>query len=281
MILSVLLKKDHLFLAAHRGDEDQPEFYRYEVTWGESGDDLSRGHIWDQTDETARKLYIDAGRIVIILPASACMAKRMELDNQLDDTIPDYRKWRAGIQLPGDLSMYCYGFIPLLRSFDSKKIETIFFAMAAASGKRLTQALFRADDARAVEMFPEQIGLVKILEKSLGKDDISQAALIHNDDEGVVAVFLKDGRFYCCRYFPVSSQNIEELSIDVETYLLSLSSPDESLPLVITGSAENFKTDWSPIIPSFMNVQDLDFSSVWGLAEFVFAGGECELSAAI
>jgi hypothetical protein len=152
--------------------------------------------------------------------------------------------------------------------------------MAAASVKRLTQALFRADDARAVEMFPEHIGLVKILEKSLGKDDISQAALIHNDDEGVVAVFLKDGRFYCCRYFPVSSQSREEFTSDIETYLLSLSSPDESLPLVVTGSAENFKTDWSPIIPSFMNVQDLDFSSVWGLAEFVFAGGECELSAA-
>ncbi len=280
MILSILLKRNHLLLTVHKGDEEAPGFFRYDVAWRESGIDSSPGCIWDQTDETARRLYVDASRIIVVLPASVCMAKRMELDNHLNDKIPDYKRWRAGIQLPGDLSVYCYGFIPLMRSFDSSKIETMFFAAPAALVKRLSQALFRANDTRMVELFPEHIGLVKVIEKSIGTDDIPQAALIHCDDQGVVAVFVKDGRFYNGRYFPVSPQNREELSIDIETYLLSLSSPDESLPLVITGSAENFKTSWSPIVPAFLNVRDLDFSAVWGLAEFVFAGGECELSAA-
>jgi hypothetical protein len=129
-------------------------------------------------------------------------------------------------------------------------------------------------------LFPEYVGLVKVIEKSLGADDIPQAAVIHCNDAGVVAVFVKDGRFFKGRYFPYRLQTREELSIDIETYLLSLTSPDESMPLVITGSAENFKTDWSPIVPAFLNVQDLDFAPVWGLAEFVYAGGECALSAA-
>jgi hypothetical protein len=275
-----MLKKDRLLLTVHRGDAESPEFYRYDTALRDSDTDLSRGYIWDQTNETARRLYADAGRITVALPASICMAKRMELDNKLDDKISDYRKWRAEIQLPGDLSKYRYGFIPSMKSFDSKKIETIFFAAPAAPVKRLTQALVRADDKRTIELFPEHIGLVKVLEKSLGTGDIPQAALIHCDNEGVVAVFVKDGRFFKCRYFPLDPQNREGHAIDIETYLLSLTSPDESLPLVITGSAENFKTDWSPIIPAFLNVQDLDFSPVWGLAEFVFAGGECELPAA-
>ena len=208
------------------------------------------------------------------------MAKRMELDDRLNERIPDYKKWRTGIQLPGNPNLYGYGFIHLMKSFDGKKIETIFFAAPGAHVRKLTQALFRADDTRTMELFPEHIGLVKVIEKSLGSDDIPQAALIHCNDEGVVAVFVKDGRFYNGRYFPVNPQNREDLSVDIETYLLSLSNPDESLPLVITGSAENFKTDWSPIVPAFLNVRDLDFSPVWGLAKFVFAGGRCELSAA-
>ena len=280
MILSVLLKRSSLFLMAHRGDEGPPEFHRYDVTWKDSDTDLSRGCIWDRTDDTARKLCVDARKIVVVIPASVCMARKIELDNQLIDKIPDYKNWRAGIQLPGDLSMYCYGFIPLTRSFDGGKIETFFFAAPAVVVKRLTKALSGANDTRKIELFPEHIGLVKVAEKSLGTDDIPQAALIHCDAEGMVVVFIRDGRFHNGRYFPVTSGNREELSTDIETYLLSLSSPDESLPLVITGSAENFKTDWSPIIPAFLNVQDLDFSPVWGLAEFVHTGGKCELSAA-
>ena len=275
-----MLKKDRLLLTVHRGGAESPEFYRYDTALKDSDTDLSRGYIWDQTNETARKLYADAGRITVAIPASICMAKRMELDNQLDDKISDYKKWRAGIQLPADLSLYSYGFIPLMKSFDNKRIESVFFAVPAELLKRLTRALVRVDDGRTLELFPEHISLVKVLEKSLGTGDIPQAALIHCDDEGVVAVFVKDGRFFKCRYFPLDPQKREELAVDIETYLLSLTSPDESLPLVITGSAQNFKTDWSPIIPAFLNVQDLDFSPVWGLAEFVFAGGECALSAA-
>lgn len=280
MILSILLKRNHLFLTIYKGDDEPPGFYRYDVAWRESGADVSHGYIWDQTDETAKRFYLDAGRIVIALPASVCVAKRMELDDQLNERIPDYKKWRTGIQLPGNPNLYSCGFIPLMRSFDGRKIQTIFFAAPGYHVKRLIQALFRANDTRTIELFPEHIGLVKVIEKSLGTDDIPQAALIHCDDDGLVAVFVKDGRFYNGRYFPVSPQNREELSIDIETYLLSLSNPDESLPLVITGSAENFKTSWSPIIPACLNVQDLDFSPVWGLAKFVFTGGRCELSAA-
>jgi hypothetical protein len=281
VILSILLKRNHLLLAVHKGDDEPPEFYRYDVIGRESGADVSQGYIWDQTGETAKRFYLDASRIAVVLPASVIMAKRIELDNQLNDRIPDYKKWRAGIQLPGDPDLYSYGFIHLMKSFDGKKIETIFFASPAAHVRHLTQALFRADDTRAVELFPEHVGLIRVLDKSIGTGDIPQAALVHCGEDGVVVVFVKDGRFYNGRYFPVGSQNREGLSIDIETYLLSLSDPDESLPLVITGSAEDFKTDWSPIIPAFLNVQDLDFSSVWGAAEFVFAGGKCELSAAL
>lgn len=275
-----MLKKDRLLLTVHRGEKESPEFYRYDVSLGDSDTDQSSGYIWDQTDETGRRLYADAGRIAVALPASICMAKKMELENKPDDEISDYKKWRAGIQLPVDQNMYRYGFIPLTKSFDNKRIESVFFAVPAELFKRLTRALVKIGERRSVELFPEHIGLVKVLERSLGTGDIPQAALIHCNDDGVVAVFVKDGRFFKCRYFPLDLQNREGLAIDIETYLLSLTSPDESMPLVITGSAENFKTDWSPIIPAFLNVQELDFSPVWGLAEFVFAGGECTLSAA-
>jgi hypothetical protein len=101
----------------------------------------------------------------------------------------------------------------------------------------------------------------------LQKDDIPQAAIIHCDSQGVSVAYMVDGHFKHCRYFHRDA-GWDGHSADIETYLLSQADMTESLPLVITGFPGNFKTEWSPIVPSFMGIHNLEFAGAWGVAEY-------------
>jgi hypothetical protein len=278
VILGLHVKHDELLLAIRSGDENC-EFRRCNVNWTESTDRRVRGYIWDRVDEISRKAYLEAASMALVLPASVSLVKKIQMDKKLEDEIPGYRKWRAGIELPGDQGLFSYGFIPSTDRPDDGRSELIFFALAADYLRRMFRAIVKEDDSREIQFIPEQLGLARLASRSAS--DREQIALVHFDRGTAVVVITRSGQFFRGRYFRIGGGNAEDVAVDIETFLLSFAGSEELFPLIVTGSVDSFKTSWSPILPAFLAERDLEFSSVWGVTEFVSGGGRCELQAGL
>jgi hypothetical protein len=268
MILGISVLDDRLLLALHHGQNTQPEFKQYPLPQKSIAEKAS-GFLWEIAGSEAIQICQAAASLALAIPASACFMKRLEIREELAERNADYLRWLAGIQLPGALSQYHYDFIPATRSFDSALIEMIFYAVPLRILECLARSVRRDDDVRRFAVFPEQLGLVNVLAKSLGKDDIPQAGVVNCDAFGASVVYVKDSRLNHCRHFVFRDRSSEDLSSDIETYLLSRADASESLPLIITGFPGDFKTNWSPIVPAFMGIHHLEFASAWGAADRV------------
>ncbi len=277
MILGLLLKGDE-FLLTIRSSDDSCEFRRSNLNWVDSRETSGRGYIWDLVSDDLKNAYAEADTLAVTLPASACMVKRIVIEKRLEDGIPEYREWRAGIELPGGSERFGYGFLPSMKDPGGVRSETVFFAVPIGYLQRLTRAVIGENDSREICIMPEQAGLAELASRSAR--DYSQVALAHFDRQYAVVIVIRDGRFYGGRYFRSSEQDLDEISVDIETFMLSVAPSDESCPLIVTGLADSFKTSWSPILPAFLEEPYLEFSSVWGITEFISKGGRCELQGA-
>jgi hypothetical protein len=265
MKLGITLLENVILMAFHYGSVREPEFKSFSLK--EKGD--SPGWVWRASENEAFESFKRAERSVLALPAASTFLKRLQVDSRLSKEQPDYLKWLAKTQLPGDLSNFRYDFIPLRESFDSRSAEMLFYATPAKLVENLLQGLKTDFEAMPIALIPEQVGLVRVVERSLGKDDIAQAGIVNCENKGASAVYVKDGRFNHCRFFPSHEGLNSELSIEIETYFLSRADATESLPLVVTGFTGDFKTDWSPIVPAFMGIHYLEFAGAWGAADFL------------
>jgi hypothetical protein len=273
MNLGISILDDRLLLALHYGGTQEPEYQTFLF-----GDVLSEspepGALWFLAGDEARAIYNKAEKVILALPASLSFLKRLELKGEYFKESPEYSKWLATIQLPGDISEFHYEFLPLRESFDKTTMEVLFIGAPLSGLNRLLTAITPPDDTRQIMVLPEQLGLIKTLEKSLTKDDIPQAGIVNCDRAGATAVYLKDGRFYHSRYFNNQPDHKDDLATDIETYFLSRAEASESLPLVISGFPNDFKTNWSPIIPAFLGIHNLEFAGAWGVAEYVYSGAK-------
>jgi len=279
MILAVNIRDNAVFLAARGAQDESPRFFQFDIGMDILGEGIDASSIWNYADDSIKKIYSDAEKIVLGIPAPICFAKRLELDARLYKEKADYRRWQAAVQLPGNPCDYEFGFIPLTNSFNGAKKETVFFAAPLGKIEKLTYAVLLDKAPDSVMKVPEQIALVELLVKSISKDDISQAAIVHVEKSYIVAIVIKDARFYRGRVFLTPTADEGEFVSDIQTFLMSIASADEPLPLLITGRTEEFRIEWSPVIPAFLNIKELDFGISWGLLEFVLTGGRCELSA--
>jgi hypothetical protein len=264
MNLGIFIFDGKMFFALHKGN-DEPEFATYEIA---APNDESVSSLWDKVDGEALKTFQAAETVILSVPSTSCYLKRLETDGKLIENSPSFLEWLASVHLPGELSDYHYGFLPLRESFDSSMMEMILYAAPAAPLERLIKSLSLPDDSRHIIEMPEQLGLVRVLEKSLGKDDISQAGIINCDDRGAIVVYVRDGRYNHSRYFAIPPEQTGELSTDIETYLLSRADSSESLPLVITGNPKGLKTSWSPIVPAFIGIHNLEYAGAWGVVDY-------------
>jgi hypothetical protein len=280
MIIGLSRTKKKVFLTVRVEGEKAPMFFQIDLAEEGSGEGGEAGLFWDSADETIKRMLRDSKSIFVSVPAAICMTKRMELDDKLYVQQPDYTRWLAGIQLPGDQSNYRYGFIPIMKSYDGARTWAVFYAGSRGEFERFSRALLGDRPSGKIVMIPEQIALAEVLRESLGKDDISQAAIFNIAGDYAVAVLMKDNGFYHSRLFRYRPDGAEELAVDLETYLLSHKSPEEPLPLVITGATDMISTGWNPVIPVFLKMKDLDYAISWGISEFIVAGGRCELPAA-
>ncbi len=268
MKLGITLLEDRLLLAYHYGIARGPEFVSFEL----KAKDEQPGWVWRATDSEAFESFKRAERAILALPAGSSYLKRIEVDGKYSKEQPDYLKWLASTQLPGELENFSYGFVPLRESFDNRSLEMLFFASPSKVVDRLLTGLKTDFESIPPALLPEQVGLVRVVEKSISKDDIAQAGIVNFGFDGAAAVYIHDGRFNHCRYFAHPPDCKEDLSIDIETYFLSRADATESLPLIVTGFTGEFKTSWSPIVPAFMGIHHLEFAAAWGVADFHSAG---------
>jgi hypothetical protein len=268
MKLGISLLDDKLLMSFHYGSAKEAEFKAF--TLGEKTD--TQGWVWRAAGEEAFESFGRAEQAILALPAGATYLKRLEVDGKLLKEQPSYLQWLASTQLPGELSEFKYNFIPLRESFDNRMLEMLLYAVPSKLVDRLLDGLKTENEVAPISILPEQLGLVRVVEKSIARDDIAQAGIVNCDLRGAGAVYVQDGRFNHCRYFPIHASRREDLSTDIETYFLSRADSTESLPLIVTGFPEDFKTNWSPIVPAFMGIHNLEFAAGWGVADYPSVG---------
>jgi hypothetical protein len=274
VILGVSILGDKFLLALHHGGNREPEFMSFTHGIGDIFHDVSDKSIWQISGEATGDYVAKADKIFFSIPSSLCYLKNIEIDQKSAEGNPEYFDWLASIQLPGDLSFYRYEFLPLRTSFDGSRVEMIFFAAPAKQLATVLRALRPDDESRSIRALPEQLGLVRVIEKSLAKDDIPQAGVVNFENAGASAVYMKGGRFAHCRFFSKLPALLGDLPSDVETYFLSRADSAESLPLIITGLPGDFKTSWSPIVPAFMGIHNLEYAGAWGVADYMSSEAE-------
>jgi hypothetical protein len=266
VILGVSFHKNRVLFAKHNGVDSKPEFLIFSFDENSLSDSKSPGWLWPQIGEDAKNIFNAAEKAVLALPSKLCYLKRLEIKTKYLETTPAYLDWLASTQLPGGLDGYKFGFIKLGESFDLLSQEMLLFACLESVIGPIISSLEMADMQRELILIPEQLGLVRTLERSLSKGDIAQAAVVNFDSENATVVHMLHNRYSSSRLFAITPE--QDLSTDIETYLLSRADTLESLPLVITGNPNDFHTSWSPIVPAFLGIHDLEYATAWGVADY-------------
>jgi hypothetical protein len=267
MIIGAAIENNNLLLVAYSGRNIETQFSSFPLAEN-GGSDSEAKTVWDRAGDEARQILSQAEQVVFAMPSETCYLRRIVVKSRIIQEKPDYLKWIAGTYLPGNLDIYFHDFIPLRQSFDGTTTELLLFAMDSKKQINLTSML-NPGDGRLVKFLPEQLGLVQVLEMSLKKEEFPQAGIINCRQDSIAAVFARDGRFDHSRLFAYGLAHKSEITSDIETYFLSRADVTEQLPLVITGTTGCFATNWSPVIPAFMGIHNLEYAGAWGVADFV------------
>jgi hypothetical protein len=266
VILGISFQKDRVLFAKHNGADTRPEFLTFSFDEKSLAESKSPGWLWTQIGEDAKNIFMAAEKAVLALPSQLSYLKRLEIKTKYMETTPAYLDWLASTQLPGGLDGYKFGFIKLGESFDLLSQEMLLYACLESTISPVLNSLTIPDMQRALILIPEQLGLIRTLERSLAKGDIAQAAIINFETNNATVVHMLHNRYSSSRSFAISPER--DLSTDIETFLLSRADTLESLPLVITGNPNDFHTNWSPIVPAFLGIHDLEYAAAWGAADY-------------
>jgi len=255
-----------VLFAKYNGPENRPEFLTFSFDAQSLSESKSPGWLWTQIGEDAKNIFMAAEKAVLALPSQLNYLKRLEIKTKYLETTPAYLDWLASTQLPGGLDGYKFGFIKLGESFDMLSQEMLLYACLQSTIGPVLNSLIIPDMQRELILIPEQLGLIRTLERSLSKGDIAQAAIINFDSDHATVVHMLHNRYSSSRSFVISAER--DLSSDIETFLLSRADTLESLPLVITGNPNDFHTNWSPVVPAFLGIHDLEYAAAWGAAAY-------------
>jgi hypothetical protein len=269
MILGAAIENNTLLLAGYSGRDTEPQFCSFPLA--ENYGDQDKGSVWAQAGEEARKMRTEAEQIIFAVPTEYCYLKRIGIEKRLVQGNSEHLDWVAGNHLPGGLDNYHYNFVTLRQSYNGIQTEMLLYATMSRRHDKLNE-LLNPGGKRPVIFLPEQIGLVQVVEMSLKIEEFPQAGIVNCHENGIVAVYAREGRFDHSRLFSSKSAQKNEIAADIETYFLSRADVSEPLPLIITGFTGRFTTGWSPVIPAFMGIHNLEYAGAWGVADFISRG---------
>jgi len=266
VILGITFLKDRVLFAKLHGQDADSELISFFFGEKTPFDSNTPGSLWPLIGDEGKNAFISAEKAVLAIPSQLCYLKRLEIKTIYLENSPAYLDWLASTQLPGDLTDYRFGFIKLGESFDQTSQEMLLFACLESRIAPMIQSLALPEEGRELRLMPEQLGLACTLERSLARGDIAQAGIINFEADCATVVHVLHNRFNSSRCF--TNGKDRDLATDIETYLLSRADTLESFPLVITGNPNDFHTNWSPIVPAFMGIHNLEYAGAWGVADY-------------
>jgi hypothetical protein len=278
--VGISIENNTLYLAGHNGKGEKPYFYKSSINLTESDSEISSGYIWEQvTDQELKRKFLEADKIALVIPAGICYTKKISLEHDQIINQKDYQDWIAGNLLPGDISKYIYGFIPLSEGAVMEKIDVLFYATLSEQFWPYFCAIIKDENYDRTCLLPEYVGLNFLLRKSIKTDSGFQAGIVNIGANGAAVVYIKDGAVYANRFFPLRMGGTDELKTDLETYLLSLINPDNQSEILIGGKENLPALDLGARARIRYNRLSAGFISALGAVEYITAGGKCELPA--
>jgi hypothetical protein len=280
--IAVTISDSVLYIAAGESSGGKASFYKADIKLVHPVSKEKSGYIWDQVED--KKLLDDlkaADKVVFAMPAKISFCKKVFLDSGLNRDHKDYQEWFARKQLPGDISRYIYGFIPVGNESNGGNIEAIFYATITDRFWPLYYAVAGDDFLDKISLVPELAGLWRILVLSVDWDLTRQASIVNFHDEGAAVVFSRNAEFSVARYFPLPKSGIEELSAELEAFFLGQIDPEMPACIFMAGR-ENLKTLRLDLdITMKFSFMSAGFVAALGTLGFLSAGGKCELPAGI
>jgi len=281
MNIGVSIENSTLFLAVDEGNGKKTSFHKSPIKLSKPDNDISSGYIWDQIeDEEFRNLFARAEKIALSIPAEICYTKKISLEPRLTEGEKQYQAWIAAKNLPGDLSKYIYGFIPLDEYDVLNRIVVLFYATLSDHFWPFFYAIIKDESYDRVCLLPEYTGLRFLLRKSLEIVGDIQAGMVNVGTGGAATVFISNDRVISNRYLSRGTGDTEELKIDLETYFLSLIDPEKHAVIFIAGKENLPVFSFEGDISIKYNRMSAGFISALGSVEYISAGGKCELQAA-
>lgn len=280
MNIGVSIENSTLYLVADEGNDKKISFHKTSIKLRKTDNDISSGYIWDQVEDAEFKnTFLGAEKIALSIPAGICYTKKISLETRLTEGEKDYHAWIAGKHLPGDLSKYIYGFIPLAESDVANKIVVLFYATLSDQFWPIFYAVIKDESYDRVCLMPEYTGLSFLLRKSLGTVGDIQAGMVNVGVGGAAALFIRGDRIISNRYLSRRARETEELKTDLETYFLSLIDPEKHADIFIAGKENLPVFDFEGDVSMKYNRMSAGFISALGSVEYISAGGKCELQA--
>jgi hypothetical protein len=278
--IGISIEDNIMYLAGRPGENEKPYYYKSPFYLINSENEIPSGYVWDRVaDEESIRNFMEAEKIALVIPAAVCYTKQITLEKYQDRDPDKYRTWIAGNLLPGDLSNYIYGFIPLGTSSVEEKAEVLFYATISDQFWPHFYAVIKDENYDRTCLLPEYVALSYLLRNSIGAVTGVQAGMINVGAGGAAAVFVKDDTIFSNRYFPVKAGGIDELKTDLETYFLSLIDPEKQTELFIAGKQRIPSLQLGSETRIRFNSMSAGFISALGSADYVSAGGKCELPA--
>jgi hypothetical protein len=278
--VGVSVENNVLYLVVKNSDTSKPSFHKSNIAPFLSDKNKSSGYIWDQiSDEEIKNTFRGAEKVAFTIPARICFSKIISMDMNINRDRKGYQAWVARNQLPGEISDYMYGFLPLSEESTSDRIEVIFYATFSKHFQPLFDAVIKEEDRNRTNLVPEYMGLGVILTNAVDIDSEIQAAIISSREDGAAVTSIRKGSICSIRYFPKRAGRSGDFLLDLETHLLSIFDSDAKTEIYIVGNRE--LQDFDPRIKAKIryNRMPVGFISALGSVEYISTGGRCELPA--
>ncbi len=277
MNIGITIGDKALYITALKDIAAKPEFYKTAIDLRLADANLANGYIWDNVREDIANIFSNAEKIALTIPAKMCYSKIISMD--LNKKFDSYPKWLAGIQIPGDLAKYIYGFIPLNNIDRSGINNVLFYATPAELFWPLFCAAVKDDVYDKVELVPEYTALNGLLTDNDGGESLSQTGIVNISQNGAAIVINRNSKLSAVRFFPIESNLPVDFMDGIETYLLSQCCNAENSRAIIINRAEMAKSNRnSSLSLEYKNIE-AEFMSALGAIKYLLSGGKCELPA--
>lgn len=275
MNIGITIGDKTLYIAALNDIADKPEFYKTSIDLRLADVNMANGHIWDNIDEDINKVFSSAEKIALTIPARICYSKIISMD--LDKKPDSYLKWLAGIQIPGDLEKYIYGFIPLNNNDRSGNNNVLIYATPSELFWPLFCAAVKDDVYDKVELVPEYTALNGLLTESNGGDGSRQTGIVNIGQSGAAVVVKRNSKLSAVRFFPFEPNISGDFMDGIETYLLSQCHDEDNIRVIIINRAEMAQATQNSSLSLEYKKIDAEFMSALGAIKYLLNGGKCEL----